>query len=251
MALSGSAFLALWNDVDADVEADYERWHTIEHVPERVGIPGFLAGRRYRSDGADAASQARYFTLYEVWDASVFESAAYRDVIDHPTPWSATMRPRLRNVMRATCEAAGSLAGQGAHSVVGDANAIACARFFCAPHAAPQIQPLLNACASLTGIRAVYLGATHDSVPQAFQQWSKGAAPSHVLLIEGDDEAVLRAARADIARAIATHAPSSEPATIDIYTLAFRIEHAQVDDSLRRAASAPFSIDAHSEHSGH
>jgi hypothetical protein len=60
MPLRGSGFLALWNDFDPAREAEYECWHTFEHVPERVGIPGFLSGRRYR---AAERSESQYFTL--------------------------------------------------------------------------------------------------------------------------------------------------------------------------------------------
>lgn len=238
MPLSSTAFLALWNDVDADVEAEYERWHTDEHVPERVGIPGFLAGRRYRSDAAD---QPRYFTLYDVNDAGVFDSAAYRDVIEHPTPWSATMRPRLRSVVRATCETVSSTNGEAG------AAAIACARFSCATHVAPDAAALADACLRVAGVRALHLGRALDSVPQAFQQWSQRAAPSHVLLIEGDDEGSLRASFAALEAAIEAHGHASEAATLDAYTLAFQIAHAQVDDALRRTR-APLSIDANPGH---
>jgi hypothetical protein len=47
MTLKGSAFLALWNDFDPARDAEYNCWHTYEHVPERVGIEGILTGRRY------------------------------------------------------------------------------------------------------------------------------------------------------------------------------------------------------------
>jgi hypothetical protein len=233
MTLCGRAFLALWNDIDPDVEADYERWHTLEHVPERVGIPGFLAGRRYRSD---AAGQTRYFTLYVVNDTAVFDSAAYGDVIEHPTPWSATMRPRLRNVAREICETVASNTGAAADNAKETA-ALACARFTCRADAAPEVDALLTACASVAGVRAVHLGKTRESVPPAFQQWAQREAPSHVLLIEGADESTLRHAQAEIVAAIDTHGHTREPATFDAYTLAFRIAHAQVDASLRRVTS--------------
>ncbi|MEM5314380.1 hypothetical protein [Paraburkholderia sp. JHI869] len=244
MALTGSAFLALWNDVDTDVEADYERWHTSEHVPERVGIPGFLAGRRYRSG---SPGQPRYFTLYEVADVTVFDSVAYRDVIDRPTPWSAAMRPRLRNVVRATCETAAST-GNAAGEKEKPPVALACARFSCSQDAQPHSDSLLAACAALQGVRGVHLGAARSSVPSAFKQWSKTANPTHVLLIEGDAEAALCSAHAAIAVAIDAHGHAREPATINTYTLTFRIGHEQVDASLLRApvhdcapvASLPF-----------
>ena len=47
MPLKGSAFLALWNDIEPQRRTEYDAWHTFEHVPERVGIPGFIRGRRY------------------------------------------------------------------------------------------------------------------------------------------------------------------------------------------------------------
>ena len=59
MSLMGSACLAIWNDVEPAREAEYELWHTREHVPERCGVPGILAGRRYV---AAESAHHRYFT---------------------------------------------------------------------------------------------------------------------------------------------------------------------------------------------
>lgn len=103
MSLSASfppAFLALWNDIDASRDADYERWHSLEHVPERVWTPGFIAGTRYVATRAD---QARYFTLYDLETLAALTSAAYQDLVDHPTPWSASMRPAFANFLRKPC----------------------------------------------------------------------------------------------------------------------------------------------------
>src|SRR5688572_22816092 len=100
MALNGDAFLALWNDIAPHREREYDRWHTTEHVPERVAVAGFRGARRYV---ARDASRYRYFTLYEVADPAAFEHAEYVDVVQNPTPWSASMRPDFRNVVRATC----------------------------------------------------------------------------------------------------------------------------------------------------
>jgi hypothetical protein len=41
------AFLAIWHDLLDEGKTDWEKWHTYEHIPERLGISGFLAGRRY------------------------------------------------------------------------------------------------------------------------------------------------------------------------------------------------------------
>ena len=34
----GNAFLASWNDVDPLLEAEYQRWHRVEHMPERLAV---------------------------------------------------------------------------------------------------------------------------------------------------------------------------------------------------------------------
>ena len=99
-AARADAFLALWNDIDPSRREDYERWHTLEHVPERVWAPGFLSGTRYV---ATRPGQPRYFTRYDLNDLSALETAAYQDLVDHPTPWSASMRPALSQFLRKPC----------------------------------------------------------------------------------------------------------------------------------------------------
>jgi hypothetical protein len=94
------AVLALWNDIDPARVDEYERWHAIEHVPERVWVPGFVAATRYV---ADAGGQPRYFTLYELQSLECLETAAYRELVAEPTPWSVSMRPALTSFHRAAC----------------------------------------------------------------------------------------------------------------------------------------------------
>lgn len=92
-----TAFLALWNDIDRpEARAEYEAWHAFEHVPERVGLPGFVYGCRY-------IGASGYFTLYGLESLAALDSAEYADVIANPTPWSARMRPRLSAFMRRPC----------------------------------------------------------------------------------------------------------------------------------------------------
>jgi hypothetical protein len=49
MPLLGRGVLAIWHTIAPEAEAEYWRWHDREHIPERVGVTGFLRGRRYRS----------------------------------------------------------------------------------------------------------------------------------------------------------------------------------------------------------
>ena len=100
MPLAGTAFLALWNDIADARVPDYDQWHTLEHVPERVAVQGFRNARRYVN--RDHAYH-RYFTLYDVDSLDAFANAEYQDLLDNPTPWSRSMRPDFSNFLRATC----------------------------------------------------------------------------------------------------------------------------------------------------
>src|SRR6188508_1420005 len=105
MPLRGVAFLAIWHDIEEHGEVEYDDWHTREHMPERVGIPGFEAGRRFVDRSLD---HHRYFTLYEAATLDVLGSAAYRARLDAPTPWTHKVQPTFTNFVRAACRAAAS-----------------------------------------------------------------------------------------------------------------------------------------------
>lgn len=97
MSEQPEAALALWNDVDPARDAEYEHWHATEHVPERVWAPGFLRATRYARSVGDGP---KYFTLYEISTLDALGSPEYRELVQHPTPWSASMRPSMGSFVR-------------------------------------------------------------------------------------------------------------------------------------------------------
>jgi hypothetical protein len=101
MPEAATALLALWNDVDAALDALYNEWHALEHVPERLTVPGFLWARRYGRVAPHA--MPRYLTLYGLRDAAVLDGEAYRRLLREPTPTSRRMRPALTNLSRWVC----------------------------------------------------------------------------------------------------------------------------------------------------
>jgi hypothetical protein len=101
MPLKGNAFLVVWHDIEEHAEAEYSLWHTVQHMPERVGIPGFQVGRRYVNWDLKLH---RYFTLYEGDSLDVFGSDAYRARLNSPTEWTTRMAPTFTNFIRSTCE---------------------------------------------------------------------------------------------------------------------------------------------------
>jgi hypothetical protein len=100
--LAGGAVVALWNDVVPEGLAAFHAWHIGEHMPERVGIPGFRRGRRYAA--ADAATRPGFFTLYEVATMAVLSGAAYSARLNDPTQGTQANIPNFRNTVRALAE---------------------------------------------------------------------------------------------------------------------------------------------------
>ena len=99
MALLGQAALAMWWDMAADMRAEFEHWHSHEHFPERLGIPGFRRASRWSSaDGGEG-----FFVLYELAGHEVLSSPAYLARLNAPTPWSQRMMPHHRNMVRSQC----------------------------------------------------------------------------------------------------------------------------------------------------
>jgi len=78
----GHGILAVWNDCAPGSEGQYEAWYRGEHLPERVGIPGFRAAWRYRAIHAEP----QYFTFYETDTPEVLRSEPYLARLNDPTP---------------------------------------------------------------------------------------------------------------------------------------------------------------------
>jgi hypothetical protein len=96
MATQGKGLLAVWTDIPAHIEADFNRWYDEEHLAERAGIPGFLNARRYVSlQGAP-----KYLALYDTVDAQVLHSNTYLQVANNATPWTQRVRPHFENFVR-------------------------------------------------------------------------------------------------------------------------------------------------------
>jgi hypothetical protein len=107
--LNGTGVLAIWSDAVPEHEAEFNDWYTSQHLPERVGVPGFRRGRRYVKD---TPGELRYFTLYECATIEVLASAPYLERLNNPTDWTRRAMPFFRNGSRAAMVVASS-AGAG------------------------------------------------------------------------------------------------------------------------------------------
>ena len=97
--LTGEAVVAIWNDITPEGRAAFYAWHLHEHMPERVGIPGFRRGRRYVA--ADPATSPEFFTLYEVETPQVLQGQDYAARLNAPTPCTRSSTAAFRNTFRA------------------------------------------------------------------------------------------------------------------------------------------------------
>lgn len=95
----GTAAIAMWWDIAPGMREEFEEWHSREHMPERLAIPGFLRGTRWVAESGEPA----YFVCYETENLKTMTSGPYLDRLNSPTPWSRKMMPHHLNMMRSLC----------------------------------------------------------------------------------------------------------------------------------------------------
>ena len=76
-------------------------WHTREHMPERISIPGFPLAKRLINHDLNAY---QYGTIYCGDELEVFRSSAYLKRLNNPTDWTLHVQPAFRNFLRIACE---------------------------------------------------------------------------------------------------------------------------------------------------
>jgi hypothetical protein len=95
----GTAAVAMWWDIAPEMRAEWEDWHSGEHMPERLAIPGFLRGTRWVA----VSGEPSYFVIYEVAQLAAITGGAYLERLNNPTPWSRKMMPHHLNMVRSLC----------------------------------------------------------------------------------------------------------------------------------------------------
>jgi hypothetical protein len=100
MALAGKGVVVIWNGIRDELREDFFEWHPREHMVERLGIAGFIRGRRcIAQDGA-----TEFLTIYELRDTNVLLSEEYKTRLTNPTPWSTKTLPGFTDNTRGACQ---------------------------------------------------------------------------------------------------------------------------------------------------
>ncbi|SFU59005.1 hypothetical protein SAMN02799631_01318 [Methylobacterium sp. 174MFSha1.1] len=113
MSLLGRAAVAMWWSIKSERRAEFGDWHSHEHFPERLSIPGFLRGSRWTS----TLEADDFFVLYELDAYETLTSTGYLDRLNAPTPWSTTMMPHHLGMVRSQCRVEASFGGGVATSL--------------------------------------------------------------------------------------------------------------------------------------
>mgnify|MGYP006277740035 CR=1 FL=1 len=207
--------IVIWNDILPDQRQNFLDWHSREHIPERVSIPGFLRGQRW----FNPESSPQYLTVYHTTGSDVLTSAAYLERLNQPTPWTRQSVAAFRN----TARAAGELVWQSSSTCGGYTLT---ARFDIEHQRAAQWAAIwssgkLNELANRSGVARVLVSLTTPSASRL--QTAERAVrsgdqrePALTILVEGyDGPAALRASYEAMART----EPALSDAKIDLYAL--------------------------------
>lgn len=202
MGLAGEGAVAIWHDIAPEGRDEFYAWHGQEHMPERVGIPGFLRGRRY----AAIEASLEFFNLYEALSVEVLKGQDYTARVNAPTPWTLSAVKHFRSVARSICRVAHT-AGPAQGGL------IATLRYDvpdekAAGHKAAlarQLIPDLLAKPGIAGVHLLTADAEASGVATA-EQKARGVAnavPRWVLLLEGwgDESDFVGLAKAELAAA--------------------------------------------------
>jgi hypothetical protein len=179
----GRAAIVIWFDSPPGASDELEDWHSHEHMPERLGIPGFLRGTRWRA----ASGEPSFFVLYEAARLAVTTSAPYLERLNDPTPWSRRMMPHHLRMVRSLCRVRAS-------SGAGVAQAMATVRFSRGKISREALSELPRR-KGLTGAHLLYSQPAPAAPTEEQKIRGPDASAERVLLVGGYDlQAVERAA---------------------------------------------------------
>ena len=103
MALLGKGALLNWGGVLPKHDFDYNLWHSLEHMPERMTVKGFL--RAFRCVGLKGTNDNdKYFMMYDVKNKDILSSKQYLNRLNNPTDWTSKILSKYVYPSRAICE---------------------------------------------------------------------------------------------------------------------------------------------------
>ncbi len=189
MSLAGRGIVAIWHDIVLEAQPEFYEWHNREHMPERMGIPGFRRGRRYVA----VHGTPQFFCFYEGDDLNVVAGPEYFQRLNNPSEWTRKMMPHFRNMSRSVCNIRYS---EGP----GEGGFIATLRFTATSKSQEELcETVLPRVGTEPGIVATHLGmadgtASNVSTTEKTFRLATDMCPPYIIMIEGSSAPFVRAA---------------------------------------------------------
>ncbi len=221
MPLLGPAAMLLSFDIVPEQVGAHDDWHTHEHMPERLSIPGFLRGTRWIA----VKGEPRYCILYEVRTLDVLTSEAYLARLNNPTPWTTRTMPSYRRMTRGLCAVKGSFG-------LGIGHAATVVRFKPQPGGEASLrqwllEEALPPLPALPGVVGVHLLEGAVAAPMTKEQSIRGAdsAVDWALFLTGyDQEALANACNTLLGDTLAAH---------DCSTVTYRLDYSLTEQEAK------------------
>jgi hypothetical protein len=185
--LAGEAVVAIWNGIEPETREQFYDWHVNEHMPERVGIPGFRRGRRYIA--ADPSTHPEFFTLYEADTMQVLQGSGYTDRLNDPTRATKITTAKFTDTFR-------SLARVVVSHGAGMGGAMLTIRFDCDAQHLIAVRAMVRAAAQAQRVTGAHLclGNTAASLIRTAETRDRAdiqPPPSCFILVEATDPEAL------------------------------------------------------------
>jgi hypothetical protein len=238
MGQLGYGAMLTWYDIAAGGDAEHEHWHSHEHIAERVGIAGFLKGRRFFA----LSGTPKYLIAYDVENFETLTSEEYLRRLNNPTPWTRDGVAAMRNTNRTLCRVTGSFG-------IGIGSTLLSIRLSPAPSKAEELsqwlvggvlpglaqKPGLVSATLLEGDEAASRTETEEkrlrSRPDDIADW--------VILVDGyDAEAVKSLCDGELSQARLEEHGAAPGQTVGVYILAHTISNGDLASPHQTAVRA-------------
>jgi hypothetical protein len=237
MAIAGKGCFVAWYDLRPGSETEHDHWHTHEHMIERVAIPGFRRGLRYRA----LDEGPRVCIIYQVEALETLASPAYLKRLNNPTAWTTSSMPLIAGMNRTLCR----VAATHGHGIGGYLLTV---QFAPTPGSEDRLQSWLGGeavpdLATRAGLCSAHLLIGDREVSQIKTQEKElrggsDAVADWIALVEGYDRSATEQAGTELlgAAGLAAHG-AADRLIPGLYSLDFAIEESEAKAIWRNPAA--------------